>query len=449
MPRNLLTAPQVATRLGVKLPTVYAYVSRGVLSRSLAPDGRASRFDAAEVDRLARRGRPRAGGGRIGAIEVSVATSITCIRDDRLYYRGHDATALAARETFEAVAELLWTGELGRPGPWDELVTPATLEAARPTSRVARPTPRAVARPTSTEVAGPTPRIPAGASPIEQIAVATALLACASPLRVDLRPARVLEHARGLLAALVDSVRLRGVASPARGVASSARGVDSTRARGARPARLAARLWPRLSPLPATAARVAVLDAALVLLADHELATSTLAARVAASTRADPFAVVLAGLGAMSGPLHGKAALAAHQLVEAARRAPAVEALVARALAGGRLPGFGHPVYRGVDPRARHLLDRLADLLPRAERAVIDDVLAAASSLSDQPVTVDFALGALASCLHMPPGATEAIFAVARVAGWIAHALEEYGEEPLRFRARAIYVGPPPRSTGR
>jgi citrate synthase len=190
---------------------------------------------------------------------------------------------------------------------------------------------------------------------------------------------------------------------------------------------------------------VAVLDAALVLLADHELATSTLAARVAASTRADPFAVVLAGLGAVSGPLHGKAALGAHQLVEDARRAPAVGAVVARTLAGGRLPGFGHPVYRGVDPRARHLLDRLADLLPRSERAVIDDVLAAASGLSDQPANVDFALGALASGLHMPLGATEAIFAVARIAGWIAHALEEYGEEPLRFRARAIYVGPPPR----
>src|SRR5689334_20466982 len=114
MSSNLLTAEQVADRLGVKLETVYAYVSRGTLRRTLAADGRTSRFDATEVELLARRGRPRQPSGRaaMGVADVVLATSITSLRDDRLVYRGYDATELATGSTFEAVAELLWSGAL-------------------------------------------------------------------------------------------------------------------------------------------------------------------------------------------------------------------------------------------------------------------------------------------------------------------------------------------------
>jgi citrate synthase len=189
---------------------------------------------------------------------------------------------------------------------------------------------------------------------------------------------------------------------------------------------------------------VGILDAALVLLSDHELATSTLAARVAASTRADPFSVVLAGLGAVAGKLHGKAARSVHELLaHAAATSP--EVAVARALdEGGATLGFGHPVYRGTDPRAAHLLERLAPMLKRDARRCLDDVQRIASGGRAMP-NVDFALGALAFAMQMPLGATEAIFAIARAAGWIAHALEEYGEAPLRFRARAVYIGLEPR----
>jgi citrate synthase len=187
---------------------------------------------------------------------------------------------------------------------------------------------------------------------------------------------------------------------------------------------------------------VATLDAALVLLSDHELATSTLAARVAASTRADPFAVVLAGLGAVAGKLHGRAARAVHELlIRAAATSP--EAAVARALdEGGAILGLGHPVYRGTDPRAAYLLRRLAPALKRDERKRLDDVIRIASGGGGAQPNVDFALGALAFSMRMPVGSTEAIFGIARTAGWIAHALEEYGEAPLRFRARAVYIGP-------
>ena len=104
MPRNLLTADQAAARLGVKVETVYAYVSRGVLTRTVAEDGRTSRFDPAEVDELAQRGRPRRDRRRAGSVEVTLATGITRLGDADLSYRGHEVAELARTSTFEAVA---------------------------------------------------------------------------------------------------------------------------------------------------------------------------------------------------------------------------------------------------------------------------------------------------------------------------------------------------------
>ena len=402
--RNLLTAKQVATRLGVQLKTVYAYVSRGVLDRTLAEDGKTSLFDAAAVDRLAQRGRPRSESRQLGSVDVSLATTITCIEADRLSFRGHDVRSLVTH-SFEAVAELLWTGSLPEHVEWPE----ASNKRMRALSF----------------------GLPKNSPAIERLAAVTAALACTYPLRVDLRPTAVTQHARSLLVTLVDCLPLMA-AEP---------GASKRRS-----PRMAARLWPRVSNLPATSARVDCLDTALVLLADHELATSTFAARVAASTRADPFAVVLAGMGAVSGPLHGKAALAVHELLIAARSTEQPERVVANAISrAGFVPGYGHPVYEGIDPRAECLSARLAPLVKRADQAIVDRVCAAATATSALQPNIDFALGYLAFALDMPLGASEAVFAIARIAGWIAHALEEYGERPLRFRARALYIGPRPK----
>ena len=105
---DYLTAAEAARRLGVKPATLYAYVSRGVLSRVRAPDGRTSLFGAEEVEQLARRGRPRR---PAGVADITVESAITEITGDSLRFRGLDATRLAVSRTFEEVAELLWTGE--------------------------------------------------------------------------------------------------------------------------------------------------------------------------------------------------------------------------------------------------------------------------------------------------------------------------------------------------
>jgi citrate synthase len=192
---------------------------------------------------------------------------------------------------------------------------------------------------------------------------------------------------------------------------------------------------------------VSALNAALVLLADHELASSTVAARVAASVRADPFSVVLGGLGPIAGPLHAGASALVHPMIEdAVARGP--ERALAAALATHRhLPGFGHRLYPDGDPRATVLLDMIDTAAPavpslRAARALID----AAGRHSRTRPNIDFALGAFSAAARMPATAGETIFTIARTAGWIAHAIEEYSEPPLRFRARAI---PKPAETGK
>jgi len=166
--------------------------------------------------------------------------------------------------------------------------------------------------------------------------------------------------------------------------------------------------------------------------------------------RADPYAVVATGLGAVGGSLHGGASFGAEVMLRsasgAADAARAVGDLLRR---GERIPGFGHFVYRGHDPRAVMLLDLLRSAGPAAgsaspgsERlAVAEAVMAEARGRALPEPNIDFALAALAVAAGMIPGAGEAIFAVARAAGWVAHALEEYARG-TPIRPRGIYTGP-------
>jgi citrate synthase len=185
-----------------------------------------------------------------------------------------------------------------------------------------------------------------------------------------------------------------------------------------------------------------VLSAALVLMSDHELAASTLAVRAAASVRADPYAVVGTGLGALGGTLHGGASLGAEALLATAREPADVPRAVAEQLRRGeKVPGFGHTVYRGGDPRAVLLLALIRRAAPESgQLAVAEAVLAEVGQKSLPEPNVDFALATMAQVAGMIRGAGEAVFAVARVTGWIAHALEAYAGEGI-MRPRAVYTG--------
>ncbi|NGN67915.1 citrate synthase, partial [Streptomyces sp. A7024] len=203
----------------------------------------------------------------------------------------------------------------------------------------------------------------------------------------------------------------------------------------------------RLTDRPADTTSVRVLDTALALLIDHDLAASTLAARVAASAHANPYAVVSTGLSALEGPLHGAASGLAHRMLADALERGATAVVSEHLRAGRRVPGLGHRLYPGPDPRAQ-LLFTLLDGVPRAHHALEAAHQVAELTRRHTPLhaNVDMALAVLSLSSGMPAEAGETVFAVARTAGWIAHALEEYDERPLRMRPSGTYTGPrPPR----
>jgi len=430
---DYLTAAEAARRLGVKPATLYAYVSRGVLSRVRAPDGRTSLFGAEEVEQLARRGRPRR---PAGVADITVESAITEITGDSLRFRGLDATRLAVSRTFEEVAELLWTGEFpsGRASgrePWR--ARPAALAAGRAAQAA----------------------LPAGTLPLERLQVIVPAMAATDPLRLQLDRPAVIAAGQNIIAGMVDCLNasLSGGTIPPRpplviGGLPAPPYPPGPPGGGERGGAVAGRLWLGLCtgseqgrPAPGL---MRALSAALVLLADHELAASTLAARAAASVRADPYAVVGTGLGAMSGALHGGASLGAETLMAAASGPEDVPRVVAELLRRGeKVPGFGHFVYRGGDPRAILLLDLVRRAAPKSRQlAVADAVFAEVRHKSLPEPNIDFAIATLVRVAGMVRGAGEAIFAVARTAGWIAHALEAYsGPGPLR--PRAVYTGRP------
>jgi len=203
-------------------------------------------------------------------------------------------------------------------------------------------------------------------------------------------------------------------------------------------ASIATRLTARLAPLAAAVPPAAV-NASLILMADHELATSTMAVRVAASVRSDPYDALLAGLATLAGPLHGGASQQAYELLVVAERDGVSRALNDVLAERGRLPGFGHAVYKSGDARFDALLTLAEPLLSEERRGILHEVIALAAAHDVPLANCDLALAALSWGTGMPPDTGRTLFAVARLSGWAAHYMEELTERPLRFRARAVY----------
>jgi len=386
---RMLETEEAARRLGVKPSTLYAYVSRGLVSSHPAPSGsgrRRSLFDVDEVERLARRSR---GGRSVETRLATITTGITQLTDDGPVYRGRRAVDLATTWSFEEVARLLWRGD----GPVPDW-SPLRLDP------------------------------PPALGPLDRMRWAVVLAGADDPLRADRRPDVVRRRAARLGATMV------AVLQPAGGSPAVGGGEHTTLAE-----RLAAVLCPSAGP-----AGVRWVNAALVLMADHELATSTLAVRVAASTRADLYDAVLAGLGTIAGPLHGGASQLAYGLLEDAERHGVARAVDDSLRWQGRLPGFGHSVYTDGDARFGVLFDLLATVATPDQVDLVSALVELVGAHDVPAPNVDLALAAMAWATGMPPDSGRTLFTVARVAGWTAHYLEELDERPLRFRARAVYT---------
>ena len=398
---DLLTARETCTLLGISQATLYAYVSRGLLESRPGPDHRTRLYLRAEVERLAQRKRIGRGAARGAAQSLDrglpvLETRISLIRPDGPYYRGQSAIAAArAGATLEDVARVLW--ECGSDDPFAE----ATPDAW----------PRVVA-----EIASD-PTIP----PLERALAAIPLLATGVRQSFSASP-----RVRQTIAATL----LRQNAALLVGGPPDERPVHQQLADAWR---------------PNDSAFADLVRAALVVCADHELNVSAFAARVVASTGAHLHATVCSGLAALSGPRHGGATARAYALLaEACDADNPRDAIAARWQRGDDLPGFGHALYPDGDPRAAELLARLrVQCADAPAMAKLEAMIAATEEVSGQRPNIDLMLAAI--CLVHDLTATPALvmFAAGRLAGWLAHALEQQDQGRL-IRPRARYAGVEP-----
>ena len=207
-------------------------------------------------------------------------------------------------------------------------------------------------------------------------------------------------------------------------------------------------LWMLTGDVPDERVRAAI-NAYLVCTIDHGFNASTFTARVVASTGADLGAVVTAALGALSGPLHGGAPSRALQLLDLGSAAAARDFVRQQVATGGRIMGFGHPVYRTEDPRSALLKEyALGFGGPRVELAVEIEAAVLETLEELKPgralrTNVEFYAALVMADAGIPPEMFTATFAVARVLGWTAHALEQVRAGKI-IRPAARYVGPPP-----
>ncbi len=335
----------------------------------------------------------------------------------RLILRGHSLDEIAGRWTFEEVVGLLWGGFFADL-PAD--LTPALGAARVDVARHIVLDPELVALP-----------------PIEAMRALTARLADGDDLATALRLA----------------------AAPAVFTAAALRGHVGEPPVGPDPALgHAADILRLIRGRPASDPEVAALDAYLVTISDHGFNASTFAARVVASTRAGLGSAVLAGISALKGPLHGGAPGPVIDMLDAIGAPENAHAWLEAALdRGDRLMGFGHRVYRVRDPRADALkravkvLGAGSNVLPgrlafaeAVERAALE-VLRERKPNRSLETNVELYTALLLEALAFPPSAFTCVFAMGRVAGWIAHAREQVAGGRL-IRPASRYVGPVPRA---
>jgi citrate synthase len=361
-----------------------------------------------------------------GLAGVTVDTSDICFIDGdkgRLVYRGYDIRELTDA-TFEETVYLLWH---------DDLPNAAALRDFR--ERLA---PGFAVR---DEVIDLFRAMPKGTDPMHALRSAVSLLATFDDDPDGIEDADLRRIGRALVTqfpALVSSFeRIRTGREPIEPDPSlSIAGNFLYMLTGERPTEAATR----------------VMDVALVLHAEHGSNASTFVARSTASSLTDVYSSITAAIGSLKGPLHGGANAAVMRALESIGSVEAVEGYVLDTLAKphGRVMGFGHRVYRVLDPRAKILKDvsealaeesgdsRWFEMSLEMERVMDREM---AKKGRDVKPNVDFFSASVYRMLGFPTDMYTPIFAVARISGWMAHLFEQYANNSL-MRPRLEYQGP-------
>jgi citrate synthase len=188
------------------------------------------------------------------------------------------------------------------------------------------------------------------------------------------------------------------------------------------------------------------MDLALILMADHGLNASTFSARVTASTLSDMYSAITTAIGTLKGRLHGGANQRAMQmLLEIDKMGNAKEYITDALAAKKRIMGFGHRVYKTIDPRAvetRDLVCRIDDEEEEPHWCTLAlDVAETVMEAKGLEPNVDFFTAPLLYTLGIPLDLFTPVFAFSRIAGWTAHVLEQYEDNRL-IRPRLRYAGP-------
>jgi citrate synthase len=353
---------------------------------------------------------------------VATSSSICFIDGERgiLAYRGYDIHDLAPKATFEEVCYLLWHGRLPNRAELGELQSQFAA---------ARPLPDGVIRLLR--------QLPPGEA-MDTLRTLTSALAHYDRDAADDSPAANYRKAVRLTAQIGTLVATIGRVEQNLGT------IDPDPVMG-----FAANFLYQLTGKRPDALAVRAFDCALILHADHELNASTFAARVAAATLTDIHSAIVGGIGALKGPLHGGAnAEVMKMLLDFGETASPekVESAIREKLAKKeKIPGFGHRVYKTMDPRAVHLRQLSKDLGKRSGQThwveMSERIEALVKGEKKLNPNVDFYSASMYYALGIPVSLYTPIFAVSRTSGWTAHVLEQYANNRL-IRPRAEYTGP-------
>jgi citrate synthase len=361
--------------------------------------------------------------GAGAGLEGIVATSSKiCFIDGGqgvLSYCGYNIHVLADNATFEEVVYLLWNGKLPNKQELAGLKSALVAERELPT-----------------EVIGFLKAVPKGAAPMDVLRSAVSMLSLYDPLAADNSDEANVKKAVKLMARVATLVtsydRLRKGKEIVPG--------DSNLG-------YAANFLATLTGKTPDDLMERVFDVALILHADHELNASTFAARVTAATLSDIYSAVTSAIGALKGPLHGGANEDVIRTLLATNSADEAVEKVKNDLSNKvKIAGFGHRVYRTLDPRAIHLKKMSEELGKRTGHTELYEKSARVEQtvheLKDLNANVDFYSASTYYSLGIPVDLFTPIFAVSRMSGWTAHILEQYRNNRL-IRPRADYQGAP------
>ena len=403
-PSRYLSAKEACAELGIRPQTLYAYVSRGLIRSETGDQRQRTRqYYREDIERLRRhkelRARPEVAAEQaLRTGDPVLESALSRIDDDDLYYRGISVSELVRESTVEEVAALLWTGDRSR--QIEEFAGETRLNGISP-ALVAELAPL---------------------SKVEQMQAILPAIGAQDPTAFATAPPHIHQCGAGILRFMTL-------------VAAAQDKTDSGIAQTLQSA------W-----LPGRPETARLIEAALILCADHELNVSTFTCRTVASSGASLYAVITAGLSALQGPRHGGATDRLEALWDEAESSTSVgDTITSRLKRGDVIEGFGHVVYRGVDPRAKILMELLEEAVPNSSELVLAKTLIEeVGKRTGLAHNVDLGLVTLRRTLGLEKGTALLLFCLGRIIGWIAHAIEQYQTGRL-IRPRAKYTGPDPR----